>query len=90
MRMTSLFSPRCYLHSCRAGRKKDIWVCLETLNTQSVTPPKTENNDGDRTLLESHAVSILPLSTFLDTPMCWSSRRQLKNVGPLFYVRPLV
>ncbi len=26
------------------------------LSTQNVTPPKTENNDGDRTCLESHAL----------------------------------
>ncbi len=34
---------------------------------QSVTPPKRENNDGDRTFLESHALTLLPVSTFWDT-----------------------
>ncbi len=34
-----------------------------------MTLPKRENNDGDETFLESHALSILPLSTFWDTPM---------------------
>ncbi len=38
------------------------------LSTLSVTPPKTENTDCDRTFLESHALSILPSSPFLDTP----------------------
>ncbi len=33
-------------------------------------PPKRENHDGDRAFLESHALSILPLSPFLDIPMC--------------------
>ena len=39
-----------------------------------MTPPKRGNHDGDRTLLESHALSILPLSSFLDTSIS-------KNVG---------
>ncbi len=39
------------------------------LSTQNVTPQKYGNNDGDRTFLESHVLSILPLSPFLGTPI---------------------
>ncbi len=42
------------------------YVCK--LSTISLTPPKKVNNDGDETFLESHALSLLPLSPFLDTP----------------------
>ncbi len=38
-------------------------------STHSVTPLKGGNNDGDETFLERHALSILPLSTFWDTPI---------------------
>ncbi len=34
----------------------------------SVTSAKGGNNVGDETFLESHVLSILPLSPFLDTP----------------------
>ncbi len=39
-----------------------------------MTPPKTENNDSDRTFLESQVLSILQLSTFGDTPIYLKSR----------------
>ncbi len=43
------------------------------LSTHSGTPPKLGNHAGDRTFLESHVLSILPLSTFWDTPKYCSS-----------------
>jgi hypothetical protein len=44
------------------------------LSTHSVTPLQGGNNAGDRTFLESHALSLLPLSPFLDTPK-WERRK---------------
>ncbi len=55
---------------------ENIWVRLETLNTRRDSSKMRENHDdGDRTLLESHVLSILPLSPFLDT----SSRGEKKG-----------
>ena len=37
-------------------------------STHSVTPPKTENNDGDRTFLESHALTCSDCLIFWTLP----------------------
>ncbi len=41
-----------------------------------MTPLKGGNNDGDETFLESHVLSILPLASFLDTPILDAPTRE--------------
>ncbi len=52
------------VHCCEKHPNGYVWK----LSTHSVTPLKGGNNDGDETFLESHTLTVLPLSPFLDSP----------------------